>query len=286
MAAKDDMTMPVFPGFYYHIFNRGNNRGQIFFTEENYRFFLASFRDKCSGYVDTLGYCLLANHFHFLVKIRSSDEILVQALKDQMEGRSGRITGDGKAGLLVSDLARMVGGDSSKSGVLGTSSSGASIDMTYFKNMSYLLNTQTNTYIQKLCAAIVSEKFRALFVSYSKAVNKQQERTGSLLQRPFRRKCISTPGDLKYVLTYIHHNPIHHGLTNQFADYNWSSFNPLMYDPKTWLHENEVLNLFGSKVNFYHFHNAFQNQKNENIKPNFDIPFPEEIRSAVPVLSL
>lgn len=51
----------------YHVYNRGNNKQTIFFTEANYSYFLK----KVSKYVvpncDLLSYCLMPNHFHFLI---------------------------------------------------------------------------------------------------------------------------------------------------------------------------------------------------------------------------
>jgi len=51
----------------YHVFNQGNNRTQIFFEEENYLFFLRKIRKYLLPYTDILCYCLMPNHFHFLI---------------------------------------------------------------------------------------------------------------------------------------------------------------------------------------------------------------------------
>jgi putative transposase len=58
------------PGVYYHIFNRGNNREAIFREKRNYRLFLDLYRKHVAQVVDTFAYCLLPNHFHFLVHVR------------------------------------------------------------------------------------------------------------------------------------------------------------------------------------------------------------------------
>jgi hypothetical protein len=52
------------PGVAFHIYNRGANRGQIFFEDRNYRFFL----ERLRGYLEStqgvlLAYCLMPNHF-------------------------------------------------------------------------------------------------------------------------------------------------------------------------------------------------------------------------------
>jgi REP element-mobilizing transposase RayT len=65
---------PLHPGHFYHIYNRGNNRETIFRTEENYRFFLRRFAHYVEPVAATYAYCLLPNHFHFLVYIRTAAE--------------------------------------------------------------------------------------------------------------------------------------------------------------------------------------------------------------------
>ena len=51
----------------YHIYNRGNNRQPIFFRPANYLFFLEKVRKYILPYCDMLAYCLMPNHFHFLI---------------------------------------------------------------------------------------------------------------------------------------------------------------------------------------------------------------------------
>ncbi|MFC4232033.1 transposase [Parasediminibacterium paludis] len=51
---------------------------------------------------------------------------------------------------------------------------------------------------------IVSEAFRRFFMSYSKAINKQSNRTGSLFQKNFKRKLIEDKGYLLTCAKYIH----------------------------------------------------------------------------------
>jgi putative transposase len=61
-------------GIYYHISNRGNNREAILFEERNYRHFLHLYARYVEPVADTYAYCLLRNHFHLLVRIKSQDE--------------------------------------------------------------------------------------------------------------------------------------------------------------------------------------------------------------------
>lgn len=56
-------------GAYYHIYNRGNRKQQIFFRHRDYE----RFADKVIEYkkkypLEILAYCLMTNHVHFLIK--------------------------------------------------------------------------------------------------------------------------------------------------------------------------------------------------------------------------
>jgi len=51
----------------YHVFNRGNNRENIFYNNENYIFFLKKIRKHIFPFCEILAYCLMPNHFHFLI---------------------------------------------------------------------------------------------------------------------------------------------------------------------------------------------------------------------------
>ncbi len=61
---------PLEPGGYYHIYNRGVNRENIFREERNYAYFLRLYTRHIEPVADTFAYCLLRNHFHLLVRIR------------------------------------------------------------------------------------------------------------------------------------------------------------------------------------------------------------------------
>jgi putative transposase len=65
-------------GKYYHFYNRSNNEETLFKNEENYIFFLERYRYYMEGFVSTLAYCLMPTHFHFLIKIVTSDYILLK----------------------------------------------------------------------------------------------------------------------------------------------------------------------------------------------------------------
>ena len=130
-------------GHYYHIYNRGVNSTNIFENDKNMSYFLVLVEKYLSKSVDILSYCLLNNHFHFIVEIKNEN---------------------------------------------------------------------------------ASQALSNLFNSYSKAFNRENSRTGSLFERPFKRKLIADEDYLKNLILYIHKNPENHNLVSDFRSYKFSSF--------------------------------------------------------------
>src|SRR5258706_6228780 len=71
--------MHLTEGDIYHVFNRGNNRQPIFFRPENYSYFLQGVEKYLRPYCDILAWCLMPNHFHFLIHANDSS---VRIIKD------------------------------------------------------------------------------------------------------------------------------------------------------------------------------------------------------------
>lgn len=67
-------------GVYYHIYNKGNNKEDLFFEERNYVYFLKLVSKYLLPVADVYCYCLLKNHFHFLIKIKEDSELLEDKL--------------------------------------------------------------------------------------------------------------------------------------------------------------------------------------------------------------
>ncbi len=56
----------------YHVFNRGIDRRQTFFTSRNYDYFLEKVKHDIAPFADVLAYCLMPNHFHLLLRASES----------------------------------------------------------------------------------------------------------------------------------------------------------------------------------------------------------------------
>jgi len=66
--------MKIEEGCCYHVYNRGNNKGKIFFEDRNYIFFLMQFKKYVSPSADVFAYCLMPNHFHFFIRVNKKAE--------------------------------------------------------------------------------------------------------------------------------------------------------------------------------------------------------------------
>ncbi|HEX6982267.1 MAG TPA: transposase [Balneolaceae bacterium] len=54
----------------YHVYNQGNNRQKVFLNDDNYLFFLRKMRKNLIPFCNIMAYCLMPNHFHWLVYIK------------------------------------------------------------------------------------------------------------------------------------------------------------------------------------------------------------------------
>ena len=71
----DIRVTPLESDCFYHIYNRGINGEVIFKTDRNYLFFIKKVKDNLLSVCDIYAYCLMPNHFHLLVKIKSDDDL-------------------------------------------------------------------------------------------------------------------------------------------------------------------------------------------------------------------
>lgn len=101
---------------------------------------------------------------------------------------------------------------------------------------------------------IVSRQFRKFFQSYAMAFNKQQNRTGTLFQTPFKRVLINNKKQLINTINYIHQNAQLHGLVDDFKNWKWSSYNSILSEQETHLQREKVLHSYNGKNDFIKQH--------------------------------
>jgi len=83
---------PLDYGKVYHIFNRGVNKIDLFRTHANYKYFLHQYNNYIEPVVDTFAWCLMKNHFHFLVRVKTLDEIFQNLSGHYPPDRLQRVT--------------------------------------------------------------------------------------------------------------------------------------------------------------------------------------------------
>jgi putative transposase len=100
----------------------------------------------------------------------------------------------------------------------------------------------------------LSQKFSNFFNAYSKSFNSYYNRTGRLFQERFGRIKVETEEYLHQLVFYIHTNPKKHGIKDDFMNYPYSSFQPIISNTPTIIEREEILEWFGRKDEFVKFH--------------------------------
>ena len=68
--------VPFLPDQYYHIYNRGANRADIFRADKDYVFLLKQVKDRLEEFgITVIAYCLMSNHYHFLLRQNGETKI-------------------------------------------------------------------------------------------------------------------------------------------------------------------------------------------------------------------
>ncbi len=216
-----DPQIPLTPGSFYHIYNRGINSCNLFREPENYEHFLELYDKYISPVAETFAWVLMPNHFHLLVKVkedvvykysnadRSVDAVRFEKLKWQ--------TTD------LADLSACTAPDS----------------------VNNINSKIPKTHLH----------FSHLFNAYSKYFNTSTGRHGTLFERPFKRKEITDKDYFKQMVLYIHNNPVHHKFTECAMDYPWSSYLTCISLKHTKLQRDTVIGWFDGKANFKYWHN-------------------------------
>ncbi len=144
-------TDPLQPDTYYHIYNRGINGTRIFTKKENPAYFLEKYIKYITPVADTFAYVLMGNHFHFLIKTKSEAEV-----RSFYENRGVTSKVD------VSNVGEV-------------------------QNLADVKGKKYADFSGKPTHLLFSNQFAKFFNAYAQAFNKQEARTGSLFEEPFRR---------------------------------------------------------------------------------------------------
>lgn len=63
------------PGNYYHVYHHANGKENLFIEDQNYRFFMEKFVKYPLPFIKVYAYCLMPNHFHFLISVKDFEEL-------------------------------------------------------------------------------------------------------------------------------------------------------------------------------------------------------------------
>ncbi|MGQ0829304.1 MAG: transposase [Bacteroidota bacterium] len=77
-------TETLQPDSFYHIYSRANGNEKIFISDDNFNFFLEKYKAYIHPIANTYCYCLMPNHFHFLVQIKDENEIVEFFKKEKL----------------------------------------------------------------------------------------------------------------------------------------------------------------------------------------------------------
>jgi putative transposase len=70
-----NIRIPFEADTFYHVYNHGNGDDNVFRCDENYRYFLLKYKKYIPAIAETYAYCLMPNHFHFLIRTHEANAI-------------------------------------------------------------------------------------------------------------------------------------------------------------------------------------------------------------------
>jgi len=130
--------MNFLPYEVYHIYNRGNNKQKVFFSDENYLFFLKKIGTQIKPYCDILCWCLMPNHFHLIISTNEESCKLRKAFgSTSIQELSYRI------GILLSTYSQAINNQNKSTGSLfqqKTKSKILSIKQNLYSPDDYIVN--------------------------------------------------------------------------------------------------------------------------------------------------
>ncbi|MBY5956600.1 transposase, partial [Membranicola marinus] len=157
---RTDYHASLQPQGVYHFYNKTVSQRKLFYDHKDYTRFLNKFKKYFTAYMDIVAYCLIPNHFHFMVKVKTISPIIRKLIAKEKTQAA-------------------------------------------FK---FLSNEDTFN-------EFLSDQFRRFLSGHSLYINHKYDIQGSLLLKKTKRTAVVTDTKLYDLLCYIHHNPIHHGLT-------------------------------------------------------------------------
>lgn len=264
-------AIPLTPGKYFHIYNRGINSCPIFHDDADHERFLYLYGKYVGQVADTLAWVLMRTHFHLLIRVKedvvykySMEEI--KRMEAAQRANAGRF---GNPARPSHDATGFFGADAAGFPDNATRFGHAPEDELAFAKWETVNIKDAGQKDSGRRAGKTSEHQQAgccendfrtsrecgkatktpnpsshlghLFNAYARYFNLKYRRHGSLFEHQFKRKPIESERYLRNVVVYIHKNPEHHGYYEDFSQYPWSSFHSCMKDDSPLIHKEEVM---------------------------------------------
>ena len=243
-------TIPLTPGCYFHVYNRGINSCPIFHDDADHERFLYLYGKYVGPVADTLAWVLMRTHIHFLLRIKE-DVVYRYSMKELKEMQAAQRANVARSDSPPANASRS---PTRKPGADTTGFSHAPEEaLSYAKwetvNVSNANNKTPNP----------SAHLGHLFNAYARYFNLKYNRHGSLFENQFKRKPVEEERYLRNVVVYIHKNPEHHSYYADFSQYPWSSFHSCLDDQPAIINREEVVEWFGGIANFIFAHKGQMN---------------------------
>lgn len=104
-------------------------------------------------------------------------------------------------------------------------------------------------------------QFNKLFLAYCNYFNRTYNRKGNLFNRGFKRIWVDNDLYFQKLVLYVHQNPVKHGISEKFEDYQWSSFQEYFHEQEFINNTEKTLKLFEGFDNFSDAHTKSKEYK-------------------------
>jgi len=208
------------PNTFYHIYNHANGSENLFREDKNYAYFLQLFQKHISPIADTYAYCLMPNHFHFLLKIKEV-AVFQTFLKLRTFPKFGTLE-------KFKSLEKLNKHET----------------LEKFDTPESYLNLQR----------FISKQFANCFSAYTQGFNKVYGRKGSLFLKNFKSKEVETDLYFTRLTNYIHFNPVAHGFTKDVKEWQYSSYHAFMENSNNNNVKEYTFKAFGGFTAFLNAH--------------------------------
>jgi REP element-mobilizing transposase RayT len=129
-----------------------------------------------------------------------------------------------------------------------------------FSIIAYCIMNNHLHLLAKISDIDLASVMKKINVTYAMFYNKLETRYGYVFQGRFKSEAVEDDKYLLGALRYIHNNPVKAGLSDNIANYNWSSAREYINKNLILVSEqyiNEISSLFGETSEFIKFHNLY-----------------------------